>query len=522
MDTSSPAAVVHTRAGEVRGVVSADGVAFKGIPFATAARFLPPVPVQPWDGVLDAVAFGPSCPQLVPAPLPGGPQPIDGNQSEDCLVLNVWTPRCDPAAPRPVMVWLHSGAYRSGSGSDPTTDGAALAARADIVVVTVNHRLDVFGYLYLGELLGPEFAESGNAGTLDLVEALRWVRDNIAAFGGDPANVTIAGASGGGHKVMTLTASPRARGLFHRGIVCSGGDLFRPISTEVATHVARNVADSLEALGSLRETLTGATPDELLDASIRALHTIGHPSTVNPSAWFNYGSLLPVVDGEVLTADPVRAIAEGGGTDVPLLIGTQRYDHFIPGVLGNDYYGGYATSVTDGRLVPQPWLERYGSLTDDDVLSILRPFHGDDADGIVAGYRAALPGTSPSTMLGEIVADADWRVPAIRLAEAAASRDAQPVFMYFLAQPYPPIAMHHHVFLKLGAPAPFEGHARGMQEQIHAAWVSFIRNGVPQHEHLPAWPAYDLQRRATMVLDYDSRLVDDPGGRERLLWDGIR
>ncbi len=521
MDTSSAADVVRTRAGEVRGVVSTGGVAFKGIPYAIAGRFLSPDPVQPWDGVLDALAFGPSCPQLVPAPLPGGPQPIDGNQSEDCLVLNVWTPGCDPAAGRPVLVWLHSGAYRSGSGSDPTTDGAALAARADIVVVTVNHRLDVFGFLYLAELLGPDYAESGNAGTLDLIEALRWVRDNIAAFGGDPANVTIAGASGGGHKVMTLTASARATGLFHRGIVCSGGDLFRPISTEVATHVARSIVDCLDARGSTHETLIAATPAALLDASIRALHAEGHPSTVNPSAWFNYGSLLPVVDGEVLRADPVRAIAEGSGADVALLIGTQRYDHFIPGVLGNDYYGGYATSVTDGRLVPQPWLARYGWLTDDDLVSILRPFHGDGADGIVAGYRAALPGTSPSTMLGEIVADADWRVPAIRLAEAASSRGTA-VFMYFLAQPYPPIAMHHHVFLKLGAPVPFEGHARGMQEQIHAAWVSFIRGGLPQHEHLPAWPAYDLQQRATMILDYDSRVVDDPGGRERLLWDGIR
>jgi para-nitrobenzyl esterase len=420
------------------------------------------------------------------------------------------------------MVWLHGGAYRSGSGSDPTTNGSALAARGDIVVVTVNHRLDIFGYLYLGEILGPEYAESGNAGTLDLIAALRWVHDHIEAFGGDPNAVTISGASGGGNKVMTLAASPRARGLFQRGIVCSGHDLFRVTTTEEATLVASTVVDELGAGGSARDALADASSADLLDASIRALHAIGHPSSINPSAFLNYGLLSPVVDGRVLVADPLRSLERGDGSDIALMVGTQLFDHVIPGAVGNDFYSGFRSSVTDGRLTLQPWLARYGWLTDDDVRDILRPFHREHTDRIVDGYRQLRPGAGPTALLGEIVTDADWRMPAIRLAEATLTRGAAPVFMYYLAHAFPPVAMHLHAFLTLPAPTPFEGHTRALQQQIHSSWVSFVREGAPRHESLPQWPQYDRAERATMVLDYDSRVVSDPGGSERALWDGLR
>jgi len=524
--------IVTTNAGQVQGYVAPNGVmTFKGIaygaPTSGVDRFLPPSPAEPWTGVRAAVAFGPSCPQLTPAELPGGLSPDAGAQSEDCLVLNVWTPSCDPTARRPVMVWFHGGGYRAGSGSDPTTDGTGMAGRGDIVVVTVNHRLDVFGYLYLGEILGPDYARSGNAGTLDLVEALRWVRDNIEAFGGDPSNVTITGASGGGHKVMTLVASPEAQGLFRRGIVCSGHDLFRSVSVADADRVARAVIGSIVGADAstrdvLADVLADVSTEALLDASITTTLKFGYTNGDGVGTFLNYGLLSPVVDGEVLPDEPMRAIARGQSADISLMVGTQLFDHFLPGIVGNDFYTGYKSTLTDGHLTVQPWLERYGWLTDADVREILLPVSGRHTDRIVDGYRRLRPGSSSTALLGTIVTDADWRVPAIRLAEAKLAGGGGPVFMYILAHAFPPVAMHQHAFLTLGPPSPFEGHTRALQQQIHESWLSFIRDGEPRHESLPAWPGYNTSDRPTMVLDYDSRVVVDPWSDERLLWDGLR
>lgn len=224
-DTSGP--VVETTAGKIRGVFEDQVYAFKGVPYgastAGSSRFLPPAKPQAWTGVLDTVAFAPQAPQAngVRPEFFAMMAPQNPAMSEDCLHVNVWTSSLGASAKKPVMVWLHGGGYSSGSANWTLYDGTALAAKHDVVLVGVNHRLNVFGYLYLAELGGEKFRDSGNAGMLDIIAALQWVHDNISAFGGDPSKVMIFGESGGGGKVSTLMAMPAAKGLFHRAAVQS-------------------------------------------------------------------------------------------------------------------------------------------------------------------------------------------------------------------------------------------------------------------------------------------------------------
>ena len=299
-----------TTPGNVRGTSDAAVLAFKGIPYAApptgVRRFRPPEPVAPWPGVRDAIDYGPSCPQPSARPQGWSQEP---RLSEDCLYLNVWTPGLDGAARRPVMVWFHGGGFSIGSGSWPVYDGAALARRGDVVVVTVNHRLGIFGYLHLAEV-APDLASSGNAGMLDLVAALQWVRDNIAAFGGDAANVTIFGESGGGAKVSTLHAMPAARGLFHRAIVQSGPGL-RVKPRAQAEEVARTTIEKLgvaadpAALQALSTERLARSTDRARGAQARSRSALCSTTCTSP-----------------LT--PATALETGAAPDVPMVIGCNR------------------------------------------------------------------------------------------------------------------------------------------------------------------------------------------------------
>ena len=432
-ERSSASPIVETTVGCVRGYISAGGLmAFKGLPYGASTseerRFLPPRPAASWRGVRDATEYGPRCPQM-----PSGYADDAVGSGEDCLVVNVWTPGADGAR-RPVMVWLHGGWYSLGSGSFPIWEGSKLAERGDVVVVSVNHRLDVFGHLYLGRILGDDYAASGNVGLLDLVEALRWVRDNIASFGGDPGNVTLFGVSGGGSKATHLMAMAEVRGLFHKALVASGSDLWRNTALDEADFAARALIDELGG-GSSRSTrnkLLSVSSEELVEASRTANAKNGFLPAGVVRGYLNGGLLSPVVDGITLPEPPQIAIAGGAAAEVSLLVGSRLHDHFTPG-RPDKVFPGAAESDPDAQLAAKPWAARYGWLADAEVSSILQPYYGEHTDRVLDAYRSSRPGASASELLATVVTDSDFRIPAIRLAEAKIAGGGRPAYMYFYA-----------------------------------------------------------------------------------------
>ncbi|HMO75717.1 MAG TPA: carboxylesterase/lipase family protein [Sphingopyxis sp.] len=494
--------VIDTTSGKLRGAGDGGVRIFKGIPYGEptggAARFLPPSAYAPRGGVRDATAFGPSCAQLGSRGLTGG---------EDCLVLNVWTPGTD-AAKRPVMVYIHGGGFRTSSGSVPSNDGTHLARTEDVVVVSLNHRLGPLGYLYLGDILGGDY-EAGNAGNLDLVLALQWVRDNIASFGGDPGNVTVFGVSGGGKKISHLLAMPAAEGLFHRAIVMSGA-----LSTAIERQAASDYGDRFLAhlgLDRSRAHELTAMPVEPLLTAVAALTRAGQ----DPEGGYGGGGgPQPLVDGVTLPRHPGEALAAGMSRAIPVMIGS-TLDEPIAGYQGPEglkTLEAMTMEAVRARLADGPFVRL-----------------GDQTDAVIAHYRKVWPDLSLGALMVRIETAGSWRLLSNLLADHRVAGGGEDTWVYILTfaggTPGGPRGAGHgtDVPLVMGnldratdfGPNPWFAGSEGapaVSRMMGRTWAQFARGGDPANDLLPPWPAYTAARRETMMLDVQPHVALDPFG----------
>ncbi|HJM75504.1 MAG TPA: carboxylesterase/lipase family protein [Dehalococcoidia bacterium] len=499
--TTATDPVATTTQGKLRGTTEGDGIfVFRGIPYgastAGSGRFRPPQPAEAWTGERDATEFGPICPQQ--GPLVSGESQFMGGSprlplSEDCLVLNVWTPAADDGGKRPVMVWLHGRGFTAGAGSEDLYNGANLARRGDAVIVTINHRLNIFGALHLADIGSSDFAGSGVVGMLDAVLALEWVRDNIEQFGGDPGNVTIFGESGGGRKVCTLLAMPSAEGLFHRAIIQSSVTL-RAIEADAATEYAERLLAHLGIGSDELHKLQQLPFQELIDATNEL--TGGTGGTM-PHA--------PVVDGDYFPVHPFDAVPTPTATKVPVIVGTNRDENAL--FVARD---------------PQ----RVG-FDEDQLLERLDPLLGDRRDEILATYREQRSDDSPWDLYVGITSESR-RLAATKLAERISAAGGE-VFMYLFTWESDfrdGVLKASHameipfVFDNVDV-APMTGERpdrSDLAESISETWLAFARNGDPDREGAPHWPTYDAETRSTMILDVPTRIEDDPAAAERTVW----
>lgn len=492
--------VVRTQSGTIRGSMVEGIAAFKGIPYAAPPfgvnRFRSPQPVEPWNGVRDALAYGPTVSKPPYAPPFDELLPEPSVPGEDCLNLNVWTP--DPGrAGLPVMVWIHGGAFRNGTGMIPTYDGTNFA-RDGVVCVTINYRLGSEGFLYLDE-------GTANLGLLDQLAALKWVQENIAAFGGDPNNVTIFGESAGGMSVTTLLAMPRSRGLFRRVIAQSGAG-HHALTLETGRLIGQYLAEKL-GIEATREAFAAIPPARLLQVQVElATELITKP---DPQRWrevtVNSMTHEPVIDGEILPDLPIKLLAAGAGTGVDVLVGTNT----------NEY---------DFFLVPTGAIDAIG----ESALPLLCMAYGLPFEEALTTYRELHPTASPGELFATIITDWFFRIPAMRLAEARVAHE-EPAYMYEFAWRSPQLGGRlgscHALELAFVFDNLHQDENKGLvgpngpQElasAMHAAWVAFATTGNP------GWPRYALDRRATMRFDTTSEVVNDPHSVERKLWEGRR
>jgi para-nitrobenzyl esterase len=521
----TPGATLHTNAGRVRGLLLENNVhAFKGVPFGAptggARRFLPPIRPEPWTGVRDCFELGRRSP-LIDSMLVREFDSLNRREpmGEDCLNLNIWTPGVGGSGKRPVMVWLHGGGYAAGSPGFVCYDGANLARRHDIVFVSITHRLNVFGFLYLAELGGERFAEASNAGMRDIIAGLEWIRDNIASFGGDPGNVTIFGQSGGGGKVSTLLGMPSAQGLFHRAIAQSGSAV-TAMPAGVATRNAEAFIGRLGLKGNEVDELPRLPMEQLLGALGPPNGGSGDAAGAGtgreaagrggPGGGGGGFAASPVADGRSLPRDVFTPDAPQMSAQVPLMIGSTETE--VTWNVNTDYTPPHDAAALRHR-----------------IKRTLR--HAEDAqiDRLIAVYGKGRPAASLLDLALIIETDASqFRAGTDTEAERKAAAGQAPVYMYRF-QWYSPVsggrlrAMHcmdiPFVFDNVDLCRTVVGDAaerQALADKMSSAWVAFARNGDPNHNGLPQWPPFAADTRSTMIFNTECRAVNDPYREERL------
>jgi para-nitrobenzyl esterase len=491
--------IVATRSGKVEGFEDRGIQVFKGIPYASPPvgklRWRRPQPEPAWDGVRDATKFSAQCAQspFAMTQMMGGEPPV---VSEDSLYLNVWTPACDDAK-RPVMFWIHGGAFIWGAGDTPWYDGTKFAQHGDVVVVTINYRLGPFGFLHLADLY-PELEGTGNLGILDQIAALEWTRDCIAAFGGDPERVTIFGESAGGASVGTLLGTPAARGLFTQAIAQSGAVSWTK-TRDAATEIASQVVASLGVAPGDLDALLGTSMQEVIDA-IPAF-------TENGSSGLPFG---PVHDGTVLPVPPLDAIRAGSAEGVRVITGTNK-DEMTLFVLADP---------------------NFFTLDFDQVRERAIAAVGADGSELFDRFRALYPDVPAPQLWVTIATEVVFHDPAIRMLEAQEGHGDTWSYLFTWETPaFGGMLKSTHALeipfvwdnLDQGAEmfTGDGGERQGIADAMHAAWIAFARTGDPSTAALP-WPQYDTKRRATVRFDETCEVLDDPGRELRLAFESIQ
>jgi len=498
--------VANTNYGQIKGYLRNQTYTFKGVPYGAptggANRFLPPKEPEHWTGIRNCLVYGPICPQKANS---GWLQQeygflfqwIDGFQDEDCLRLNVWTPAIADGRKRPVMFWIHGGGFFSGSSQEhPSYDGENLSHLGDVVLVSVNHRLNIFGYLDLSEY-GSQYSTSANVGMLDLVAALEWVRDNIHNFGGDKDNVTIFGQSGGSSKVTTLMAMPAAKGLFHKAIAQSGS-IVQVATPEYTRKITAEVLKFLDIDAANIALLHEIKPARLLEAVQVAERNLG--SLVPPGV--GRSGLQPVVDGKLLPTQPFDPVAPGISAHIPFMVGTTRNE--------------------SSASIDNPDLE---NLNEEELRKRLQARFGEQGDLVYKAMRKVHPEVKPVEILSYVSAQNCMAY----LQAQRKSDQVAPVYLYMFSWQTPVLGGRPRAFHCSEIPFVFNNtdrvenytgassEARQLSRQMAAAWIRFARFGNPNHEDLPSWPAFTRSNGAMMMFDKHCQVRRDPDGESRLL-----
>ncbi|MGA3083410.1 MAG: carboxylesterase/lipase family protein [Thermodesulfobacteriota bacterium] len=499
--------IIETSNGKVRGYGRKGIIKFKGISYAAPpdgnSRFKPPAPVEPWTGVRDALEYSPIAPQ--PASnleMMFGGQRVQ-NEAE-CLTLNIWTPGLD-FAKRPVMFFIHGGAFVTGTGA--SLDGTRLALRGDVVVVSINYRLGVLGFLFLPD----EADASSNVGLLDMTAALRFVKENIVRFGGDPDNVTIFGESAGGFAVATLLAMPSAKGLFHRAILQSGAAHPLGMNPEAAMRAHEKLLQELGIPKGDLNALRRFSSEEIIKAQIAIMPDQSEGFSIDRPL-----RLGPVVDGGVLPDHPLSAIRKGYAKEIDIFIGSNLDETKLWNLLN-----------PKAEKIRQEGLEKGTK-----AIAALTGKSEGHVDKLLKIYQQTR--NTPRDIMDALTTDYTFRIPSIRLAEAQ-SVHQKDTYMYLFTWQSPFRggkygAMHAlelgFVFgvllnTEVGIFPKRDEETEALSGAMMDTWISFARTGNPNSASIPPLPPYDLKKRSTIIFDKKIKIIDDPYGQERAAWDDL-